>query len=33
MHDGKVQTMTAKPQIWEHVLFYLASIEVYGKKP
>lgn len=32
VRDGKVETITATPQLWEHALFYLASLEVYGRR-
>ncbi len=30
VRDGSVKTITAIPQLWQHALFYLASLEVYG---
>lgn len=32
VRDGRVQTITAVPQLWEHALFYLAALEVYGER-
>ncbi len=30
VRDGRVKTITAIPQLWQHALFYLAAIEVHG---
>ncbi|MBJ7332534.1 MAG: hypothetical protein JHC95_21745 [Solirubrobacteraceae bacterium] len=31
VRDGRVRTITAIPQIWQHALFYLAALEVHGE--
>lgn len=30
VRDGRVRTITAIPQLWQHALFYLAALEVHG---
>lgn len=31
VRDGRVKTITAIPQLWQHALFYLAALEVHGE--
>jgi hypothetical protein len=31
--DGRIQPVQDMPHVWEHALFYMAALKIYGTRP